>query len=40
MSSYRRTERIRERMRVTGPDLFVGAKRVVNEALSAREGGK
>lgn len=40
MSSYRKTERIRERMRVTGEDLFVQGKRVVNEALSEREGGK
>ena len=40
MSSYRKTERIREMIRMTEEDLFVRGNRVVNEAFSEREEGK
>lgn len=40
MSSYRKTERIKEGMRVTVEVFFVEGKSVVNEALHERGGGK
>lgn len=37
MSSYRNTQRIGERMRLTEEDVFVRSKRKFNEALRIRD---